>query len=52
MVRTSIIFGYDTYAWYAQRSLRDYYLDKEAAWNINRIARERVGEVSDRRVCS
>jgi len=44
MIRTSIIFGYDAYAWYAQRSLRDYYLDRRAAWEINRIARQRIGE--------
>jgi len=44
MVRTSIIFGYDAYAWYAQRSLRDYYLDKEAAWEINQVARNLVTE--------
>jgi hypothetical protein len=44
MVRTNIIFGYDAYAWYAGRSLRDYYLDKQAAWGINRLARARIAE--------
>jgi len=44
MVRTHIIFGYDAYAWYAGRSLRDYYLDKHAAWDINRLARARIAE--------
>jgi len=44
MVRTDIIFGYDAYAWYAKRGLRDYYLDKRAAWDINRLARARIAE--------
>jgi len=44
MVKTSITFGYDVYAWYARRSLRDYYLDREAAWEINEVARQRIGE--------
>jgi uroporphyrinogen decarboxylase len=45
MVSTSITFGYDVYAWYAQRSLRDYYLDRKAAWEINKTARRRIGEI-------
>ena len=44
IVRTAIIFGYDAYAWYARRSLRDYYLDRRAAWEINRLARRRIGD--------
>ena len=44
-VRTSLIFGYDAYVGLAQRSLRDYYLDKRAAWEINQVARRRVADL-------
>jgi uroporphyrinogen-III decarboxylase len=45
MVKTSIAFGYDVYAWYAGRSLRDYYLDRKAAWEINETARRRIADM-------
>jgi len=44
-VRTTLIFGYDAYAWLAGRPLRDYYLDKHAAWEINRAARRKVSDL-------
>ena len=42
MVKTSITFDYSAYAFYAGRSLRDFYLDKQAAWEINEVAREHI----------